>query len=86
MLAARGCSAGVDAHCKVAWLQAYARGERLLGRSRCPLPGCSVIGYARSKAARLVAFLVASTYFMSMCTQYELILDMTWVCKLGLIL
>ncbi|KAM2952434.1 hypothetical protein COP2_001805 [Malus domestica] len=86
MLASRGCSAGVDAHCKVAWLEAYARGERLLDRSRCSLPGCSVRGYARSKAARLVAFLVASTYFMLTCTQYELILDMTRVCKLGLIL
>ncbi|KAM1155415.1 hypothetical protein ACFX1Q_026285 [Malus domestica] len=50
--------------------------RQLLGWRRCSLRGCSARGDARCKAARLVVFLIASMYFMSACTQYELILDM----------
>ncbi|KAM1225791.1 hypothetical protein ACFX1X_044915 [Malus domestica] len=57
--------------------------RRLLGWRRCSLRGGSARGYARYEVARLVVFLIASIYFMSTCTQYELILDMTRVCLLG---
>ncbi|KAM1722165.1 hypothetical protein ACFX11_020922 [Malus domestica] len=53
--------------------------RRLLGWRRCSLRGGSAKGYACCKAARLVVFLIASIYFKSTCTQYELILDMTRV-------
>ncbi|KAM1766441.1 hypothetical protein ACFX11_005456 [Malus domestica] len=53
--------------------------RRLLGWRRCSLRGRSARGYARCETARLVVFLIASIYFMSTCTQYELILDMTRV-------
>ncbi|KAM1270528.1 hypothetical protein ACFX13_032421 [Malus domestica] len=57
--------------------------RHLLGWRRCSLRGGSARGYARCEAARLVVFLIASIYFMSTCTQYELILDMTRVCLSG---
>ncbi|KAM1805747.1 hypothetical protein TB1_030763 [Malus domestica] len=51
----------------------------LLGRRGCLLRGCSARGYTRCDAARLVVFLIASMYFMSTCTQYELILNIIQV-------
>ncbi|KAM1455425.1 hypothetical protein ACFXTO_004795 [Malus domestica] len=57
---------------------------RLLGYRLCSRRGgCSIRGDARCEAARLVVFLIASIYFMSTCTQYELILDMTRIRLLG---
>ncbi|KAM1790926.1 hypothetical protein FF1_034860 [Malus domestica] len=53
--------------------------RRLLDWRQCSLRGGSTRGYARCEAARFMVFLIASIYFMSTCTQYELILDMTQV-------
>ncbi|KAM1655191.1 hypothetical protein ACFX2K_007483 [Malus domestica] len=75
----RDCSAGGDARCEAARLEAMLAVRRLLGWRRCSLRGCSARGYACCEAARLMVFLIASIYFISTCTQYKLIIDMTRV-------
>ncbi|KAM1509574.1 hypothetical protein TB2_018341 [Malus domestica] len=75
----RDYSAGGNACCEAARLDALLAARRLLGWRRCLLRGGSARGYARYEAARLMVFLIASIYFMSTCTQYELILNMTRV-------
>ncbi|KAM1243484.1 hypothetical protein ACFX2G_035731 [Malus domestica] len=79
----RNFSAGGDARCEAAQLEAILAGRRLLGWRQCSLQGDSARSYARCEAAQLMVFLIASIYFRLTCTQYELILDMTRVCLSG---